>query len=90
MYTTETEQTGGGDARREDKMQRIQLKRDVERFPHFVARRGLFGTVILNEYPFGCLVIKMDKPIEGAEEWDNCIIWNPDFEGSYSNDVKFL
>lgn len=54
--------------------QRVTLKRDVERFPHFIARAGLTGTVstsVAGEF----LSVRMDAPLDGAEDWDNEVQW---------------
>lgn len=50
---------------------KVRLKTAVDRFPHFLAEAGLTGTLI--ECTNECATIKMDEPLKGAEEWDNCI-----------------
>ena len=51
---------------------RVRLARDVDRYPHFIARAGATGTVT----EIGDVVrVHMDEPIEGCEEWDNDIEW---------------
>jgi len=52
---------------------RVELKRDVERFPHFIAKKGMKGTVILNDND--TIAVKLDEKLIGCEEWDNCIEW---------------
>ena len=52
---------------------RIELKRDVERFPQFIAKKGERGIIVeVNEEQISA---KMDNKIDGAEEWDNCLQW---------------
>lgn len=58
-------------------MFRVRLKRDVDRYPHFVAKAGLTGTLV--ELTKEHALVKMDAPLEGSEDWDNCIMWINDF-----------
>jgi hypothetical protein len=51
---------------------RFRLTRDVDRFPDFMARAGLTGTVTITK---GGVWAKMDQHIPGAEEWDNQLYW---------------
>jgi hypothetical protein len=53
--------------------QRVRLKRDVERFSDFIALKGARGTI--NELTDFGYSVKMDEPIEGAQYWDNCVLW---------------
>lgn len=53
--------------------QRVQLKVDVDRYNHFVAPKFATGTV--TEVHDSQIAVKMDLVIEGAEEWNNCVIW---------------
>lgn len=62
---------------------RVFLVHDVERFPHFIARKGLTGTVL--EMSSDLIRVKMDKPLPGAEEWDNEVHWTED-EVRFFND----
>ncbi len=68
--------------------QRIELKRDVNRLPHFVATKGATGTVFLVYHEQ--LWIKMDKVIEGAQLWQNCVVWCKDRLDQVENDIKIL
>ena len=52
---------------------RFRLTRDVDRFPDFIARAGLTGTVTITK---GGVWAKMDQHIPGAKEWDNQICWD--------------
>jgi hypothetical protein len=56
---------------------RVRLRHDVDRFPHFVAKEGSYGTVIDIDGEYS-ISIKMDDHIDGCEEWDNSIIWSID------------
>lgn len=68
---------------RENNMFRVRLKRDVDRFPHFVAKSGLTGTLV--ELTKTSALVKMDEPLEGSEDWDNCIMWINDFDDMSKN-----
>lgn len=52
---------------------RWKLKRDVDRFPHFVAPAGAEGT-ITDTYDSN-ISLRLDEPLAGAEEWDNEVVW---------------
>jgi hypothetical protein len=57
---------------------RVRLRRDVERYPHFIAPAGALGTVLDPGeviYPEDLFLVRMDETIAGAEEWDNAIMW---------------
>ena len=54
--------------------ERYMLVNDVDRFPDFIAEGGLEGT--LSDIDNGLYCLRMDKTIEGAEEWDNEVIWH--------------
>ena len=56
---------------------RVVLARDVDRFPDFLATQGMTGTVDTVEID-GSIAVKMDSPLEGCEEWDNCVCWYDD------------
>src|SRR5262245_35587921 len=53
--------------------QRVRLCRDVDRFPHFVARAGMAGTVV--EVDSQAVCIRMDAALPNCEEWGNEIVW---------------
>ena len=66
--------------------QKIQLKRDIDRYPHFIANKGECGYVV--EYDSTYVAVQMELYIEGCEEWDNCICWyEHDFE-DFADDVE--
>lgn len=58
---------------------RVRLTRSIDRFPDFIADRGMTGTVI--ESDAHMFAVRMDAVIEGAEEWDNAVCWSLDYEG---------
>jgi len=62
----------------------VQLARDVDRFPHFVATKGSVGRVVAVE---GDIRVHMDTPIDGCEEWDHCVIWFEDLRGDFASDI---
>jgi hypothetical protein len=70
--------------------QRIRLTKDVERFPDFIARKGMTGTFA--GHRMGVSLMEMDARLEGAEHWENCIIWNEDSDYSrfIEDDVEEL
>jgi hypothetical protein len=49
--------------------QRVISKCDVDRYPHFVIPEGSKGTVTSREDHL--ILVKMDDPIEGMEDWNN-------------------
>lgn len=53
--------------------QRYALTADVERFPHFIARKGATGTVTDTQPQL--VALTLDEPLAGAEEWDNAVIF---------------
>lgn len=53
---------------------RVELIRAVDRFPDFIADKGLTGTV--TSVSASDIWVKADQPIKGAEEWDNEIQWS--------------
>lgn len=57
---------------------RVVLTRAVERFPFFIARAGMAGTVI--EATEDLVSVRMDEHLPGAEEWSNEIVWMPEDE----------
>lgn len=60
---------------------RIRLRHDVDRYPHFVAKEGAYGTVTEVEFDsndWGNISAKMDDHLDSCEEWDNSICWNSD------------
>ena len=64
---------------------RIRLLQDVERGIDFIATKGMTGTII----EVGrSIMAKMDDHIEGAETWDNCIIWTDPEPGELEADME--
>jgi hypothetical protein len=54
---------------------RVRLRHDEDRYPHFVARAGSLGTV--TESGDDLVAVRLDEPLEGAEEWSNEVHWYP-------------
>lgn len=50
----------------------VRLKRDVERFPDFIARAGTTGVVVSDGDTFA---VRMLMWLRGAEEWGNEVQW---------------
>jgi hypothetical protein len=57
---------------------RFRLRRPVDRFPDFIAQKGIAGIVTLANG--GEVWGKMDQHVPGAKEWDNQIHWRTDDE----------
>jgi hypothetical protein len=55
---------------------RARLRRSVERFPHFVAEEGAAGTITTAGEEL--IAMKLDRVLQGAEEWDNEVCWGPE------------
>ena len=58
--------------------ERVELKHDVDRRPHFVAEAGEQGTVSYthDDAHGGTIAVRMDTHIDGAEEWNNEVQWD--------------
>lgn len=67
---------------------RVKLKRDVERYPHFIAESWRLGRVVLNDDDM--FSVLMDVKLPGAEEWDNEIQWNDDLLEDVNDDVEVV
>lgn len=55
---------------------RVQLRHDVDRYPHFIALSGSAGTVVEATDEMVCVLMDNDLG-PGAAEWDNEIHWYP-------------
>ena len=54
-------------------------------YPHFVARAGMKGTVVETENDLFC--VRLDEPLDGAEEWDNEVAWYENAFGPPEEDL---
>lgn len=52
---------------------RVRLTQDTERYPFFIARKGMVGVVTQNDADGFC--VRLDEHLPGCEEWDNEVIW---------------
>lgn len=69
-----------------DEGDRVELSRDVERYPHFIAPEGSTGVLVqLDE-----AVVRLDEDLEGAEEWDNKVLWAGEHRAEFEEDVGLL
>jgi hypothetical protein len=71
--------------------QRVQLREEVNRYPHFIAPKGATGTI--TEATTDSVAITMDERLEGAEEWANAIVWdvrNPEEMQWLAEDIRPL
>jgi hypothetical protein len=55
---------------------RFAITQDIERFPMFIVKRGMTGTI--TEAEPDLIALTLDEHIDGAEEWDNALIVTPD------------
>lgn len=62
---------------------RVRLTRPVERYPLFTAPKGAIGTVTVSGPDV--VAMKLDELLEGAEDWNNEVIWYPS-NGDFPND----
>ena len=65
---------------------RVKLMRDVERFPSFIAKAGMTGTVCMVDAN-GDIAARMDETIAGCEEWNNEIHWWEEFTADIAGDL---
>lgn len=68
--------------------ERVELVRDVERYPHFIARAGSRGTVVHASPDF--FSVRLDLRLDGAEPWDNEVCWYTDHHEPPWDDVRSL
>ena len=61
----------------------VVLNQDIERFPDFMVSAGAVGVVDENED--GIVSVKMNEPIPGCEEWDNCVLFTEEDEDEWDN-----
>lgn len=50
---------------------RVRLRNRVDRFPEFSVPAGVTGTI--KEVTEGLVSVKLDIPVSGAEDFDNCL-----------------
>lgn len=67
---------------------RVRLRHDVDRYPHFLAAGGSLGTVTSADQDVVC--VRMDDFIAGAEDWDNEIVWSLRDGDDVLRDVEVL
>jgi hypothetical protein len=53
--------------------QRVRLRMDVDRFPHFVATAGMTGTVTICDGEQ--VAVRLDEALAGCEDLENQIYW---------------
>jgi hypothetical protein len=72
---------------------RVRLRREVDRYPHFIAPKGATGTVTDIPHPdlgWGCIAVRLDQHLPGAETWDNEVLWDIDDHVRFSADVEAI
>lgn len=67
---------------------RVRLRRDVERYPDFIAWKGMTGIVEELQPNDTHLAVAMDERIEGCEYWENKVLWDNPKE--FIKDVEFI
>ena len=70
---------------------RVRLIADVERYPHFIAKRGMTGVLLDNvgDYP-DAYAVKLDETLKGCEEWDNTVLWQDDDREYFYEQVEAI
>ncbi len=66
---------------------RVRLVHNVERYPHFVARKGMTGTVSMADMR-EAVCVRLDEFLPGAEDWDNEVCWYPQNGDDPSADLE--
>lgn len=67
---------------------RVELVRDVDRYPDFQVAKGAQGTIVYADPDF--IRVRMDETIEGADPWDNEVHWFEDSVEDFEKDVRIL
>lgn len=68
---------------------RVRLRRDVERYPHFIAPAGALGTVVDIGDP-AIYSVRLDEPVAGAEDWSNEVHWQLDTGEEPGDDLELV
>lgn len=72
--------------------ERYRLKQDVERYPFFLAKAGMTGTIVetIVEAHDDVIRLKMDETLENCTDWDNCIEWYESWDmlGEFFEDTE--
>ena len=67
----------------------VRLRRDVERFPDFIARAGVTGVVV--RVDSDAITVRLFMWLRGAEEWGNEVQWYRDsMLGEASDDMEVI
>ncbi len=67
----------------------VRFRRDVERFPNFMAKAGMSGKI--DEYGEDHIAVRVHQDLgEGAEEWENHVIWREETLDEFLKDVKVI
>ena len=90
MNTKEKETMASGNAPRIATGDRVRLTGDVERYPHFIAKKGMTGIVLdtdASDYP-EAIAVKLDQHLDGCEEWDNTLLWQEEEREYFTKQVE--
>lgn len=68
--------------------ERVELVAPVERFSDFTAEAGARGRIEELDAESFLVSVRMDEEIEGAKEWDNCVVWGGDAYYDFPFDVR--
>jgi hypothetical protein len=66
----------------------VRLAHDIERYPHFIAPRGALGTLVATDD--ATIAVRLDEPLEGAEDWDNEVHWYPQNGDDPRGDLRLV
>lgn len=76
---------------------RVRLKHRVDRFPEFSVPAGATG--MIDEVTDALVSVKLDAPIEGASDWNNCLHFydattygdpNPDGWDRFAEQIEYI
>lgn len=67
---------------------KVRLMHEVDRYPHFIAAKGMVGVVSHADEHTVC--VRMDEHLPGAEEWDNEVVWSVGDGDDPARDVEIV
>lgn len=75
----------------------VRIAKTVERYPHVLVRPGTDATGTVTQIegdmksPHGTeIYVQLDRYNPGLDEWDNCIIWGPDYYNDFWEDCELF
>lgn len=68
---------------------RVRWPEPADHYPHFIVPKGATGTVILSsDVGDPAIVVRLDRPLAGAEEWNNEVHWPLDNALDFFKEVE--